>query len=79
MLKFLLLAAGVFTLVGGFAIFNVAKSAIHEIEAFLLFIISAVSLSGATVAEAVDRLRKDLLAARPEAASAKREATASLE
>lgn len=64
MLKFFLLVAGILTLVGGFSIFSVAKTAIHEIEAFLLFIISAVSLSGATVAEAVDRLRKDSLAAR---------------
>jgi hypothetical protein len=72
-LKFILFAAGALTLIGGVGIFNVSTTAIHEIEAFLLLIISAVCFSGVTVAEAVDRLRKDVLAAGPAKLPAKRE------
>jgi quinol-cytochrome oxidoreductase complex cytochrome b subunit len=43
--------AGVMTLAG-------AKSAIHEIEAFLLFLIGAVFLVGAAIVEAIHRQRK---------------------
>lgn len=39
--------------VAGFGILGLAKSAIHETEAFLLFLISAVLLSGAAIVEAV--------------------------
>ncbi len=59
MLKLVLFVAGVFALFGGVATLNVAQSAIHEIEAFLLFIISAISLSGVAVTDSVDRLRKE--------------------
>jgi hypothetical protein len=35
-----------------------AKSAIHEIEAFLLFLISAVLLIGAAIVDAIKSQRK---------------------
>lgn len=41
----------------GATIFAAAKSAIHEIEAFQLFIISAVLFAGALVVEAINKLR----------------------
>ena len=63
MLTVLLLLAGFLTLLGGVAFLSASTTAIHEIEAFLLFIISAVCLSGVTVAEAVNRLRKAWLLA----------------
>lgn len=46
-------------LIGG-TILAAAESAIHEIEAFILFLIAAVLASGAAVVEAVNLLRKDL-------------------
>ena len=42
----------------GVMIFAAAKSAIHEIEAFLLFLIGAVFLVGAAVVEAIHSQRK---------------------
>ena len=44
-------------LIAGLAILIGAESALHEIEAFLLFLISAVLLSGASIVEAVSRLQ----------------------
>ena len=37
-----------------------AKSAIHEIEAFILFLVGAVCLSGAAIVEAVSSLRVEV-------------------
>ena len=54
----LFLIAG-FTFLGGLGILFGAKSAIHEIEAFLLFIISIISISGAGIVDAVHTLRSD--------------------
>ena len=42
----------------GIMIFASAKSAIHEIEAFLLFLIGAVFLVGAAIVEAINSQRK---------------------
>jgi hypothetical protein len=55
--------------------FVAAKSAIHETEASLLFLISAVSLVGAAIVEAIDRLLK----AEHEAMNAKREIAKALQ
>lgn len=44
---------------GGETLLN-AKSAIHEIEAFMLFLIAAVLFVGATIVEAVNRVRAKL-------------------
>ena len=54
---FLLILAILAFLFGG-SILADAKSAIHEIEGFSMFLISAVCLSGAGIIEAVHRLRK---------------------
>ena len=40
----------------------VANSAIQQIQAYILFLIAAVCLSGAGIVEAVNALRKDVLA-----------------
>jgi hypothetical protein len=39
-----------------------AKSAIQEIQAYMLFLIAAVCLSGAAIVEAVNALRKEVQA-----------------
>ena len=44
----------------GAGIFSVAESAIHEIEAFMLFLISAVFISGAAVVEAIIMISKKI-------------------
>ena len=54
----LFILASVAFLAGG-AILGGAKSAIHEIEAFTLFLISAVFISGAGIVEAVNQLRRE--------------------
>ena len=59
-MQFLLFVLAILAFLAGAAIFAGAKSAIHEIEAFLLFLISAIFISGASVVEAVHRLRKEL-------------------
>jgi hypothetical protein len=42
----------------GALIFAGSKSAIREIEAFLLFLISAVLFTGAAIIDAIKKLRK---------------------
>jgi 4-hydroxybenzoate polyprenyltransferase len=51
----------------GASIFTAAESAVHEIEAFILFLISAVFISGAGVVEAVNLLRKEMASLRGQA------------
>jgi hypothetical protein len=46
-------------LVGGI-ILSSAQSAIHEIEAFILFLIGAVFVSATGIVEAINLLRKDM-------------------
>lgn len=53
-LLFALFGAAFFT---GFVVLREAKSAIHEIEAFLLFLISAVLLVGAAIIEGITQAR----------------------
>ena len=48
----------ILSFLAGVMIFPVAKSAIHEIEAFLLFLIGAVFLVGAAIVEAIHGQRK---------------------
>lgn len=48
----------VLTFLGGCSIMAGAKSAIHEIESFILFLISAVLLIGGAVIEALSRSHK---------------------
>lgn len=51
----------------GAAIFAAAHGAIHEIEAFMLFLIAAVLLSGAAIVDAIHVVRKKLDAFLPQA------------
>lgn len=44
----------------GARIMAVAQSAVHEIEAFILFLTGAVFISGAAVVEAMNAMRKKL-------------------
>lgn len=44
--------------VGGFGTLIAAKSAVHEIEAYVLFLIFAVFLSGAAIVDAVKAAAK---------------------
>ena len=46
--------------IGGLILMN-AESAIHEIEAFMLFLISVVQFVGVAVIEAIDRVRNELM------------------
>ena len=55
-MRILLFLFATLALLAGAIIFTAAKSAIHEIEAFILFVISAVLISGAGVVEAVNGL-----------------------
>jgi hypothetical protein len=48
----------VLSFLAGLMIFSAAKSAIHEIEAFLLFLIGAVFLVGAAIVDAIHSQRK---------------------
>ena len=48
----------VLSFLAGVMILAGAKSAIHEIEGFLLFLIGAVFLIGAAIVEAINRQRK---------------------
>ena len=57
-MHYLLFIVGALAFVVGFLILVASKSAIQEIEAFILFLIGAVFVSGAGVIEAVVRLRK---------------------
>jgi len=59
-MRFLLFIFAVAAFLAGASVLAVAQSAIHEIEAFILFLIAAVFLSGAVMVEAVKGLRKDL-------------------
>ena len=54
-LLFILFIAGIFS---GIAVLAEAKSAIHEIAAFLLFVVSAVSLSGGLICGRLDNVAK---------------------
>ena len=48
----------ILSFLAGVMIFAAAKSAIHEIEAFLLFLIGAVFLVGAAIVKAIHGQRK---------------------
>ncbi len=60
-MRVLLFVLAVLAFLAGAGILSAATSAIHEIEAFILFLIAAVFISGAGVVEAVTLLRKDVI------------------
>lgn len=55
-MKYVLIVIGVLALLSGFGILTSAKSAIHEIEAFILFLISSVLISSASIIIAITPL-----------------------
>ncbi|MHC1744853.1 MAG: hypothetical protein AB9873_17745 [Syntrophobacteraceae bacterium] len=59
-MKLLLYVLAVLASLGGFSIFGASKSAIHEIEAFVLFVVSAIFLVGAVISGKLDALRQGL-------------------
>lgn len=61
MTGFLILLAAL-AFLSGFGILSSAQSAIHEIEAFVLIVASAVLFSGAAVVNAVNSLKRDIRA-----------------
>jgi len=61
-MRVLLFLLAVLALLAGAGILAAAQSAIHEIEAFILFLIGSVFISGASVVEAVNLLRKEVAA-----------------
>lgn len=59
-MRILLFLLAILAFLAGAGILAGAKSAIHEIEALILFLIGAVFISGAGVVEAVNQLRKEM-------------------
>lgn len=56
-MKVFLAIMGLLALLGGVGVFGNSKSAVHEIEAFILILIFAVCMGSAGIIEAVDKLR----------------------
>ena len=69
MITILLFVLSVISIIWGSGILGGATSAIHEIEAFMLFLIAAVLFVGASVVEAVNRVRRELREEEPEGVS----------
>jgi len=55
-MKISLLILSIIAFVMGFGIFSQAQSAVHEIEAFVLFAVSAILFSGYAVVSAINLL-----------------------
>jgi cytochrome c oxidase assembly factor CtaG len=64
-MKIFLFVLAILAFLSGFGILSSAKSAIHEIEAFVLYIVSAVFFSGAAIVGAVNRLTEKFEASPP--------------
>jgi cobalamin biosynthesis protein CobD/CbiB len=58
---------GMLALLAGFLLLAVAKSAIHEIEAGLAFLIATVAIGTGCIVEAIQDLRKNLKKEHPDA------------
>jgi hypothetical protein len=57
-MRIVLFVLSILALLAGSGIFAVAKTALHEIEGFILFLISAILLVGAAIVEAINIARK---------------------
>jgi len=55
-MKIVLFVLAILAFLSGFGILASAKSAIHEIEAFVLYIVSAVFFSGSAIVGAINRI-----------------------
>ena len=63
-MRIVLFVFGCLSLLGGLAILVIVKSAIHEIESLILFLIAAVLIGSASVVDAVVSLKKSLTGSR---------------
>jgi len=61
-MRILLFLLAILAFLAGAVFFVSDKSTIHEIEAFILFLISAVLISGAGIVETVNLLRQEMAA-----------------
>ena len=59
-MRLLLFLIAVVAILFGFVMLSVAKSAIHEIEAFILLLIGAVTFSGAGIIDSIYLLLKQV-------------------
>jgi len=59
-MKIFLLVLAVLAFLYGFDILGSAKSAIHEIEAFVLYVVSAVLFSATAIVGAINRIYENL-------------------
>lgn len=59
-MRILLFVLGLVAFLYGASVMAIAQSAVHEIEAFILFLIGAVFVSGAAIVEAVNAVRRKL-------------------
>ena len=50
-MRFILFLLAALTHLAGIALFSQAKSALHEVEGFVVLLIAAVLLAGATIAD----------------------------
>lgn len=55
-LRYLLFALTIIALLAAIFILSAAENALHEIEAFILFLLSAVLLAGAAIVQAIEKL-----------------------
>ena len=63
-MKVILFIFSVLAFLAGFVILLGSKSAIHEIEGFVLYIVSAVLFSGAAIVGAINRVGEKVAASK---------------
>ncbi len=59
-MRIILFVLAIFAFIGGAAILATAKSAAHEIEGLILFVIFAIFLTGAGIVEAINIVKKKI-------------------
>ena len=57
-MKYVLIVFGALMIFSGFGILSSAKSAIHEVEAFIMFLIASVLISSASIIMAIEKKQK---------------------
>lgn len=57
-MKYVLIVFGALMIFSGFGILSSAKSSIHEIEAFIMFLIASVLISSASIIIAIEKKGK---------------------
>lgn len=60
-MKILLFVLSAISFFAGVGIFSISKSAIHEIEGFILLLIAAIFLTGSSIVESINSLKKSLI------------------